>query len=256
MSTGFDIGVKNLTKSFGAKNIINNISIDIKKSESVVILGQSGMGKSVFLNILGLLSEPNSGSLKYNNIETFKMPDLEKEKIIKKIGFLFQNCGLFSDISVIENVCFFDLFVKNNNKKIAIEKAKEILSAVKIPPECFHDSPNKISGGMQKRVAIARVLMQGPELILLDEPTSGLDPIISELLNKTINQVKNISKATIVTITHDLHSALRISDRILVLKDGNFIWDGKPTDLEKSDISYINEFIKASNVAPYNYINL
>lgn len=248
---GFNIKITNLSKYFGKKKIIDNVSLNITSSESTVILGQSGMGKSVFLNLLGLLHEPTSGSLIYDNIETFKILESEKNKIIKKIGFLFQNCGLFDNLNILENVCFFDLFIKDNSKKdkkTAKEKAVQKLESLKIPSSSFYMKPYEISGGMQKRVAITRILMGEPELILLDEPTSGLDPITSELVNETIIEMKKIIKSTIITITHDLHSALQISDRILVLKDGKFIWDNKSKEIFNSNIDYVQKFVSASNI--------
>lgn len=252
MNEGFEIKIKNLSKSFDLVPVLKNIDLVINKGESVVILGQSGAGKSVFLKILDMVIQADSGSIKYDEKEIVGISRVDEYKLREKIGFLFQNCGLFDDYSVIENVCFYELFVKRVKDKDSIVKiGKEKLISLGIKESSFDLSPDKISGGMQKRVAIARILMRNPKLILLDEPTSGLDPIISDLVNETIVKMREISSATIITITHDLYSAMKIADRILVLKDGNFIWSGKPEKILESNDEYIKSFIESSNVRKY-----
>jgi phospholipid/cholesterol/gamma-HCH transport system ATP-binding protein len=248
IKNGLVVKVDKVSKKFGQKIVLNQVSFQCDSKESLVILGESGTGKSVLMRIIGTLLDADSGSIIMDNTEIIGLSDKKKEIIMKKIGFLFQYCGLFEHLTIWENVAFRELFVKKINKKDAFDMAVFRLKQAGIKEEAYKLKPNMISGGMRRRVAMARTLMKEPALILLDEPTSGLDPIMSEVINDLIIETKSISNATIITITHDLNSAMKISDKILVLNKGNIIWQGKPHDICRAEHEYIIKFVKAANV--------
>ena len=249
---GVKVSITDLKKSFGDKNILNGISFDCEAGESVIILGESGMGKSVMMKIIGMLMDATSGSIKIGEQEIFGITDKNKEKMMKNIGFLFQSSGLFEHLSVWENIMFYQLFIEKKNKEQMKEKALQLMKSLNIPDKAFYLKPTEISGGMQRRVALARTIIKQPSLILLDEPTTGLDPIVCENVNNTINKTQQQTGATMITITHDLNSALQTGDRIVVLQYGKVIWQGKPKDIFKCENEYIKNYIKATNVVECN----
>lgn len=226
------ISVSNLNLSFNDNVILNNLSLDIIKGESLVILGGSGSGKSVLTKaIIGLLV-PDSGSIKINS----------RNK--NKFGVLFQNSALFDYITVWENISFNYKkrlnISKNEAKQLAIEK----LNDVGLEEHIATMFPIELSGGMKKRVALARAIAHNPEIIILDEPTSGLDPIMSDIVNDIIIKLSNDLNPTIITITHDIHSAFKIADRIAVLHEGNIIFHGTVHEIGKTNDKYIKQFIR------------
>jgi phospholipid/cholesterol/gamma-HCH transport system ATP-binding protein len=242
--------VAHLKKSFGEKNVIKELNFKCGEGESIVILGESGMGKSVTMRMIGMLLDPTSGSIKINGREIVGISDANKNDVMSRVGFLFQHCGLFDNLTVWENVAFRELYVLHMKPNLAKEMAVEALSSVGMSESSIHLKPYEISGGMQKRVAIARTLIKKPNLILLDEPTSGLDPIISEVVNNLIINTRKLTKSAMITITHDLNSALAISDKICVLRHGEFIWSGASYDIFKSDNEYVKQFVHAANINP------
>lgn len=246
--TGVKIEAKNLKKSFGKREILHDVSFDCQPGESVVILGESGMGKSVMMRIVGMLLEATKGSVKIDGQEIVGITERAREKVMRKIGFLFQYSGLFDHLSVWENIMFYDLFIKKKNPHKMKEIAENLMKELGIPEQAIENKPSEISGGMQRRVALARTIVKKPSLILLDEPTTGLDPIICEVINNTINKTRQKTGATMLTITHDLNSALQIGDRIIVLRYGEIIFDGPAFDIFDAKDKYINDFIKAANV--------
>jgi phospholipid/cholesterol/gamma-HCH transport system ATP-binding protein len=248
MNNGVSLVIKNLSKKFDTKYVLDGVSLDCNPSDSICILGESGTGKSVLMRIIGTLLEATSGSVKIDNTEIVGLPRSKNDKVMNKIGFLFQYSGLFEHLTIWENVAFRELFVKKVKKKDAMEVAFYRLSQCGLQEKSFYLKPNMISGGMQRRVAMARTLMKEPKLILLDEPTSGLDPVMSDVINDLIIKTKGISKATVVTITHDLNSAVKISDKIFILRNGNFIWNGPSSDIDKSEIDYVKLFLKSANI--------
>ncbi|MGL9688761.1 MAG: ABC transporter ATP-binding protein [Wolbachia sp.] len=225
------ISISNLSLSFDDKTILNNISFDIFKGESLVILGGSGSGKSVLTKtIIGLLT-PDSGSIKINS------------KSKNKFGVLFQNSALFDYVTVWENISFNYTKRFNINKKEAKQLAIEKLSDVGLEKNIADMFPIELSGGMKKRVALARAIAHNPEIIVLDEPTSGLDPIMSDTVNEIIMKLSKDLNPTIITITHDIHSAFKIADKIAVLYEGSIISHGTVQEIKNTKNEYVRKFI-------------
>ncbi len=226
------ISISNLSLSFDDKTILNNISFDIFKGESLVILGGSGSGKSVLTKtIIGLLT-PDSGSIKINS------------KSKNKFGVLFQNSALFDYVTVWENISFNYTKRFNINKKEAKQLAIEKLSDVGLEKNIADMFPIELSGGMKKRVALARAIAHTPEIIVLDEPTSGLDPIMSDTVNEIIMKLSKDLNPTIITITHDIHSAFKIADKIAVLYEGSIISHGTVQEIKNTKNEYVRKFIR------------
>ncbi|MFP3036247.1 MAG: ABC transporter ATP-binding protein [Wolbachia sp.] len=225
------ISISNLSLSFDDKTVLNNISFDIFKGESLVILGGSGSGKSVLTKtIIGLLT-PNSGSIKINS------------KSKNKFGVLFQNSALFDYVTVWENISFNYTNRFNINKKEAKQLAIEKLNDVGLEKNIADMFPIELSGGMKKRVALARAIAHNPEIIVLDEPTSGLDPIMSDTVNEIIIKLSKDSSSTIITITHDIHSAFKIADKTAVLYEGSIISYGTVQEIKSTKNEYVRKFI-------------
>ena len=245
---GIDVKVKNLQKSFGEKQVLKHINFECKRGESVIILGESGMGKSVMMRIIGMLLDADEGSIKIGEQEIVGITDRNKEKMMKNIGFLFQYSGLFEHLSIWQNIVFYELFIQHQDPEDMKEVALEIMDALNIPSSAIDLKPSEISGGMQRRVALARTIIKKPSLILLDEPTTGLDPVVCENVNNTINLTKKQTGATMITISHDLNSAIQTGDKIVVLRHGEIIWQGIPQDIFDCNDVYIKDYVRAANV--------
>lgn len=237
------IEIRNLSKSFGNKIVLNNLNLDIEEKKSLVILGRSGTGKSVLIKNIATLLQPDTGSIKIDGIEITTLNLKEKNKLMDKFGYLFQNGALFDSLTIWENVAFKLI----NNNKINREEAKKIalekLEIVDLDEKIANLYPCELSGGMQKRVSLARAISTNPEILFFDEPTTGLDPITSEVINNLIIKTTKIVGATAITITHDIQSARKISDRIVMLNDGKIIWDGTNNSLDTTDNEMIKKFI-------------
>ncbi len=238
------IELKNVYKSFGSKYVLRGLDLTIYKGESVVLLGQSGMGKSVSVRLMLGLMDADSGSIKINGNEITNFSDEEFYQNNRKIGMLFQNGALFDSMSVWENVAFsllnIDKMEPEEARKIAIEKLED----VGLPSKVANMMPDELSGGMRKRVGLARAIADDPEIIFFDEPTTGLDPIMSDVINNLIVRCVKQLGATALTITHDINSARKIADRIVMLYDGKIIWSGKPEDLDDPKNDYVEHFVK------------
>lgn len=246
--SGVKVVVKSLKKNFGKRRVLKSVSFNCEAGESVVLLGESGMGKSVLMRIIGMLLEATSGSVVIDGQEVVGITDKNRYSLMKKVGFLFQYSGLFDHLSVWENIMFYELFIQKKDPKEMKSVALKLMNELDIPKVAVDLKPSQISGGMQRRVAMARTIIKRPSLILLDEPTTGLDPVLCNSVNDLINKTKEQTGATMITITHDLNSAIQIGDRILVLRDGEIIWNGKPKDLFNVDNEYIQNYIRSANI--------
>lgn len=238
------IVLSGLHKSFGPKKVLSGVDLRINKGESMVIIGGSGTGKSVLLkHIIGLLA-PDSGRVMVDGVDINNLNMEALYSIRKKFGMLFQSAALFDSMSVWENVSFVSLREKRCSKKAARESAEEKLRMVGL--ENVADlMPSQLSGGMKKRVGLARAIAHEPEVLLYDEPTTGLDPVMAEAINDLILELKSRLSVTSVTITHDMHSALKIADRIAMLYNGSIAGVYSPQSIKNADEPHVREFIAA-----------
>ena len=241
------IEVKNLTKSFNEAMVLNNINFKLFEGESLAVIGASGSGKSVLLkNIIGLLS-PDKGSIKINNVEMVGLKRSVKEKILLDLGITFQHGALFDSLQNWENIVFK---VKNKEKltdKDAKELALSIIKRLGLNSEILDLYPSEISGGMQKRVAIARAICGNPKVLLFDEPTSGLDPVTGSLIDKLIKSAVKTVGGSAITITHDMASVCKVADKVILIDKQTISWSGTPKEMLKSDNAQIKDFIKSTN---------
>lgn len=233
----------NLKKIFGKHQVLDGVSLDIQQGESYVVIGPSGIGKSVLIkSILGLI-KVDSGSIKINDVEVTHLSQKNLMNIMLTCGVLFQGAALFDSMSVIDNVAFGLIYGENQNKKTAYTIAGEKLDAVCIEKDVWKRFPSEISGGMQKRVALARALATEPKIIFFDEPTTGLDPVTSASIDGLIAKCVREYGISALTITHDLRSLNRICDRVGMLLDGKIIWEGSKDELYTTDNSYVRRFV-------------
>ena len=237
------ISVSGLKRSFGAKRVLDGVEIDCARGESLVIIGGSGIGKSVLIKcILGLL-RPDAGSIRIDGQETVGLSRTERESLMGKFGMLFQGGALFDSLPVWQNVAFGLVQGRGMSRDEARRIALEKLAAVGLGAEVATLSPAELSGGMQKRVALARAIAAEPEILFFDEPTTGLDPIMADVINDLIvNSVRQLG-ATAVSITHDMVSARKIADRIAMLHNGRIVWHGPTAEIDSSGNPYVDQFV-------------
>jgi phospholipid/cholesterol/gamma-HCH transport system ATP-binding protein len=244
------IEVRGLKKAFGRKVVLDGIDLDVAKGESFVIIGGSGTGKSVLLKcILGLL-EPDAGSIKIDGEEVTGIRGSDREKLMQRFGMLFQGGALFDSLPVWQNVAFSLIQAHGMERGEAKKVALARLAAVGLGPEVGELRPSELSGGMQKRVALARAIAAEPEIIFFDEPTTGLDPIMSDVINELIVKCVRELGATAVSITHDMASARKISDRIAMIYKGKIIWTGPTEMIGRSGNPYVDQFIHGRAEGP------
>jgi len=244
------ISVRGLRKSFGRKRVLDGVDIDCTTGESLVIIGGSGTGKSVLVKcILGLL-HPEGGSISIDGVETTGLRRTARERLLQKFGMLFQGSALFDSLSVWENVAFGLVQGRGMEGLVAREIALAKLAAVGLGPEVSLLRPAELSGGMQKRVALARAIAAEPEIIFFDEPTTGLDPIMADVINDLIVKCVREVGTTAVSITHDMVSARKIADRIAMLHQGRLVWHGPTAEIEHSGNPFVDQFINGRAEGP------
>lgn len=244
------IKISNLHKAFGKKVILNGLNLELEKGESLVVIGGSGTGKSVLIKCIQGLLTPDSGSIQIDGEETIGAGRELQETLHSKMGMLFQGGALFDSLSVWENVAFGLIENQKMPKKQARSEAIRVLRQVGLAPDVADLSPSELSGGMQKRVSLARAIATRPEIIFFDEPTTGLDPIMADVINDLIiESVKGLG-ASALTITHDMASARKIADKIAMLYKGKIIWQGTVKELDKTDNEYVRQFINGSSHGP------
>lgn len=236
------ISIRNVTKNFGGNNVLNGLSLEIQRGETLVIMGQSGCGKSVLLKIITGLIAADSGEIWFDGTEISNLKPKKMNVLRRKIGMLFQSAALFDSMTVSENIAFMldqhtDLS-KQEMRKIVDEK----LSLVDL--EGVQDlRPAELSGGMRKRVGLARALAFEPEVILYDEPTTGLDPVTCTEINQLISDLHQRLQVTSVVVTHDMHSAFSVATRMAMIHDGRKIADGSPDEIINVDNPILQQFI-------------
>jgi phospholipid/cholesterol/gamma-HCH transport system ATP-binding protein len=248
--TASKISLRGVTKSFGEKRVLRGIDLDVAAGESVVVIGGSGTGKSVLLKcILGLM-RPDAGSITVDGAETVGLRNHGRADVMRKFGMLFQGGALFDSLRVWENVAFGPIQSEGMEPAKAHEVAIAKLGNVGLAPEIGELYPAELSGGMQKRVALARAIAREPEIIFFDEPTTGLDPIMADVINDLIVKCVSDLGATAVSITHDMASARKIGHRIAMLYDGKLIWQGRTADIDRSGDAHVDQFIHGRAEGP------
>ena len=244
------ISLRGVTKAFGSKKVLQGVDLDVAAGESLVVIGGSGSGKSVLLKcILGLI-EPDGGTIKVDGEETVGLSDRNRGRIMRKFGMLFQGGALFDSLRVWENVAFGPIQSDGMPSAKAHEVAIAKLGNVGLAPEIGELFPAELSGGMQKRVALARAIAREPEIIFFDEPTTGLDPIMADVINDLIVKCVSDLGATAVSITHDMASARKIGHRIGMLHEGKLIWQGRVEDIDRSGDAHVDQFIHGRAEGP------
>ncbi len=244
------IAVRGVEKSFGRKRVLDGVEIDCAAGESLVIIGGSGTGKSVLIKcILGLM-RPDSGSIRIDGEETVGIGRAARARLMLKFGMLFQGSALFDSLSVWENVAFGLIQGRGMPRQQAREIALQKLAAVGLGPEVGSLSPAELSGGMQKRVALARAIAAEPEILFFDEPTTGLDPIMADVINRLIVDLVQGLGATTISITHDMVSARKIADRIAMLHKGRIVWQGPTAEIDRTDNPFVDQFVHGRAEGP------
>lgn len=250
MSATPKISIKNVHKAFGSNRVLNGATLDVAKGESLVIIGGSGTGKSVLLKcVLGLLT-PDKGTIEVDGCNVVGISGKEHYELMHRFGMLFQGAALFDSLKVWENISFALLQSGRINKKQAYELAKEKLNDVGLGPQVADLHPSELSGGMQKRVGLARAIAGDPEIIFFDEPTTGLDPIMADVINELIIECTQKKGITTLSITHDMASAKKIATDVAMIYKGEIIWRGKANTIYDSGNEYVDQFVHGRAVGP------
>jgi len=237
------IVIEDLRKSFGEQNVLNGINLVVNRGETLAVLGRSGTGKSVLLKLIVGLQKPDTGSIHVLGQDIAKLDGDRLNEIRKKIGFLFQSAALYDSLTVEENVAFPLARHTKMSEAERKSRARELLSAVGMESD-LEKLPSEISGGMQKRVGLARALALDPEILLFDEPTAGLDPITAAEIGKLILEQQKKRNITSVVVTHEIHSAKIFADRFVLMNEGKILADGAFDDLRKSRNTFVAEFLR------------
>jgi phospholipid/cholesterol/gamma-HCH transport system ATP-binding protein len=237
------IEVEDLHKSFGSQTVLNGVNLKIECGETLTVLGPSGTGKSVLLRLIIGLQKPDAGSIKVNGKEITQLTRKKLNQVRKEIGFLFQSAALYDSLSVEENVAFPLRQHTQLSDTERTEQVRALLTSVGIEGG-FEKLPAQISGGMRKRVGLARALALAPKILLYDEPTAGLDPVTSSKINELILRLQKERKISSIVVTHDVHSARTVSDRLAFLHEGSIKAEGSAEELERSDNELIFQFFQ------------
>ncbi len=244
------IRIRGLHKAFGEKHVLRGLDLDVGSGESVVVIGGSGTGKSVLLKcILGLL-EPDAGTIEVDGQNVVGLRGEEQDAVMRKFGMLFQNAALFDSLPVWENVAFGLIQGEGMQRALAKQIALEKLAAVGLGADVAELGPAELSGGMRKRVGLARAIATEPEIIFFDEPTTGLDPIMGDVINDLIVKCVHELGATALSITHDMASARKIAHRIAMLFEGKIIWAGPVAEVDRSGNDHVDQFINGRAEGP------
>jgi phospholipid/cholesterol/gamma-HCH transport system ATP-binding protein len=244
------IQLDGVRKSFGAKHVLNGVKLAVPKGHSLVVIGGSGTGKSVMLKcILGIL-QPDSGTIRVAGDNVVGLKGKARDAYLQRFGMLFQGAALFDSLPVWENVAFGLIQGRNTARSRARDIAIEKLGQVGLGPEVGQLYPAELSGGMQKRVGLARAIAADPEIIFFDEPTTGLDPIMADVINNLIVDCVKRLGATTISITHDMASARKIADDIAMIFRGEIIWQGPAKTIDSSGNPYVDQFIHGRAEGP------
>ncbi len=244
------IRIRGLKKRFGDKQVLDGVDLDVMSGTSMVVIGGSGSGKSVLLkSILGLV-EPDEGSIEIDGRDVLQMTRRERDVVNRGIGMLFQAAALFDSLPVWENVAFGLLAQHKTSRAEARTRAGEVLIQVGLDPSVGDLSPSELSGGMQKRVGLARAIAAQPAILFFDEPTTGLDPIMGAVIDGLIVDCVKRLGSTAIAITHDMASASRIGDRAAMLNRGRIVWEGPASELLNSGNEVVDQFTHGRREGP------
>jgi len=244
------IRLRGVSKAFGEKKVLDGINLDVAAGTSMVVIGGSGSGKSVLLKcILGLI-EPDEGTIEIDGVNVLTAPREQQAELRSRIGMLFQNGALFDSLPVWENVAFGLLAQKKCTRAEAKSRAAAVLEQVGLAASVGEMSPSELSGGMQKRVGLARAIASQPEILFFDEPTTGLDPIMGAVIDGLIVDCVKRMGSTAIAITHDMASATRIGDRAAMLYKGRIVWEGLATSLLHSGNEMVDQFTHGRREGP------
>jgi phospholipid/cholesterol/gamma-HCH transport system ATP-binding protein len=246
------IEVRNLNVTFNGQTILKDIDLTIARGQTLAIIGESGCGKTVFMKTLVGLISPTRGSVSFAGNNLAEVSPIDLPKIRRRFGFVFQNAALFDSMSIFDNVAFP---LTQNDKVPDAEVEERVfrhLNEVGLPAEAAYKRPSELSGGMRKRVGLARALILKPELVVYDEPTTGLDPIMSDVINELILDTRRRYPVTSVVVTHDMHTARKVADRVLMFfprvrlgeRDSQVLFDGPPSDLEHAEDRRVRQFVR------------
>jgi len=242
--------LENLHKAFGSHRVLDGVNLDVGAAESVVIIGGSGTGKSVTLkSVLGLI-RPDSGRVLIDGTDVVGLKSRDRERVNRRLGMLFQGAALFDSLPVWENVAFGLIQGERMQRRRAREVAVEKMAQVGLAATVADLWPAELSGGMQKRVGLARAIATEPEIIFFDEPTTGLDPIMADVINDLIVKCVKDLGATALSITHDMASARKIADRIAMLHAGRIVWEGPAATVGESGNAYVDQFVNGRAEGP------
>jgi phospholipid/cholesterol/gamma-HCH transport system ATP-binding protein len=248
------ISMKQINKSFGTKKVLRNLDLDVVEGKSLVIIGGSGTGKSVMIkSILGLL-KPDSGTIEVDGKNTKGLRGAARDSLMDQFGMLFQGGALFDSLKVWENVAFRLINAQKMRRGPAHEIAIEKLKAVGLGAHVGELYPAELSGGMQKRVSLARAIAANPKVIFFDEPTTGLDPIMADVINDLIVKCVRDLGATALSITHDMASVRKIADEVAMIYEGKIVWRGDVADLDHSGNPYVDQFIHGRGEGPIRFV--
>ena len=237
--------LQSLRKSFGDQTVLDGIDLNVAQGETLAVLGRSGSGKSVLLKLIIGLQKPDAGSIRIHGQEIAKMPFEKLNQVRKKMGFLFQDAALYDSLTIEENVVFP---LRRHNRMPPAEqrdRARDLLAQVGLAENRdIHKMPSQISGGMRKRVGLARALVMEPDIMLFDEPTAGLDPITAGEIEELILRLQKTHRMASIVVTHDLHGAKTVSNRVSLLHEGNILAEGTFEDLRKSKEPFVSKFMR------------
>ncbi|MGA2350258.1 MAG: ATP-binding cassette domain-containing protein [Terracidiphilus sp.] len=240
------VAVNDLRKTFASHRVLDGVTLSVNRGETLAVLGRSGTGKSVLLRLIIGLETPDSGSVCIDGQNTARLAIDRMSEIRKRMGFLFQHAALYDSLTVAENVAFPLIHHRSYMSKAERnDRVRQLLAEVGMEGN-LEKMPSDLSGGMQKRVGLARALALKPEILLLDEPTAGLDPISSREIDELILKLQRERQMASIVVTHNLHSAKAIANKLALLDRGNVVIDGSFEDLQDSDLAFVKEFLKQS----------
>ncbi|QDS96332.1 putative ABC transporter ATP-binding protein [Roseimaritima multifibrata] len=246
------VRAENLSVMFGRQMVLRNIQLSIPRGQTLAIIGESGCGKTVLLKTLVGLVKPISGRVLFDDDDLAKLDDKRLTEVRKRMGFVFQNAALFDSMTIRQNVAFPLQQHRMADDDEINERVMDRLAEVGLPPEVAKKRPAELSGGMRKRVGLARALIMEPELLVYDEPTTGLDPIMSDVINELILGTRRRFPVTSIVVTHDMHTARKVADRVLMLfprtrlaeHESQVLFDGPPSDLEHAEDRRVRQFVR------------